>query len=89
MHRGGGLGEGTDDLGPRRARRGRHRREAEDTTEARQAHAGPSEPERLDRGVDRLRAESRNGGRVGVTYKYFGAPDGATAARVPISMRPE
>jgi hypothetical protein len=26
---------------------------------------------------------------VGVTYKYFGAPDGATAARVPISMRPE
>src|SRR5258705_9925 len=29
------------------------------------------------------------GGRVGVTYKYFGAPDGATAARVPISMRPE
>ncbi len=34
-------------------------------------------------------AGSRNGGRVGVTYKYFGAPDGATAARVPISMRPE
>ncbi len=32
---------------------------------------------------------SGNGGRVGVTYKYFGAPDGATAARVPISMRPE
>ncbi|MCB5178953.1 hypothetical protein [Streptomyces antimicrobicus] len=30
------------------------------------------------------------GGRgMGVTYKYFGAPDGATAARVPISMRPE
>ncbi|MFG2114854.1 hypothetical protein ACGFRB_19815 [Streptomyces sp. NPDC048718] len=26
---------------------------------------------------------------LGVTYKYFGAPDGATAARVPISMRPE
>ncbi len=26
---------------------------------------------------------------MGVTYKYFGAPDGATAARVPISMRPE
>ncbi|MFK0115071.1 hypothetical protein [Streptomyces sp. NPDC090994] len=89
MHRGGGLGEGTDDLGPRRARRGRHRREAEETTERRQAHAGPNEPERLDRGVDRLRAGSRNGGRVGVTYKYFGAPDGATAARVPISMRPE
>ncbi|WP_454332091.1 hypothetical protein [Streptomyces glaucescens] len=89
MHRGGGLGEGTDDLGPRRARRGRHRRDAEDTTEARQAHGGPREPERVDRTVDGSRAGSRNGGRVGVTYKYFGAPDGATAARVPISMRPE
>ncbi|NEB00160.1 hypothetical protein G3I78_13985 [Streptomyces sp. SID13726] len=43
----------------------------------------------MERRIDRLRAESRNGGRVGVTYKYFGAPDGATAARVPISMRPE
>ncbi|MFI6039620.1 hypothetical protein ACIBBD_36945 [Streptomyces sp. NPDC051315] len=96
MHRGGGLGEGTDDLGPRRARRGRHRRDAEaaaESTEARQAQGVPSEPEpidrRIDRRVDRLRAGSRNGGRVGVTYKYFGAPDGATAARVPISMRPE
>ncbi|MEV6803598.1 hypothetical protein [Streptomyces sp. NPDC051132] len=102
MHRGGGLGEGTDDLGPRRARRGRHRRDAEETTEtrqtdARQAQGAPGEPERYDRQIDRradhradrLRAGSRNGGRVGVTYKYFGAPDGATAARVPISMRPE
>lgn len=113
MHRGGGLGEGTDDLGPRRARRGRHRRDAEEAGEARQTQAqgGPSEPERTDRidqidridaiegfdaidrrvdqRVDPLRAGSRNGGRVGVTYKYFGAPDGATAARVPISMRPE
>ncbi|MEV6958947.1 hypothetical protein AB0M97_07035 [Streptomyces sp. NPDC051207] len=93
MHRGGGLGEGTDDLGPRRARRGRHRRDAEDTAEARQAHGAPGEPEpvdrRLDRGTDRPRARSGKGGRVGVTYKYFGAPDGATAARVPISMRPE
>ena len=26
MHRGGGPGEGTDDLGPESARRGRHRR---------------------------------------------------------------
>lgn len=26
---------------------------------------------------------------MGVTYKYFGAPDGATAARVPVTMRPE
>ncbi|QOV42279.1 hypothetical protein [Streptomyces chromofuscus] len=85
MHRGGGLGEGTDDLGPRRARRGRHRRDAEDAPEARRTQGVPGEPER----DDRLRAGSRNGGRVGVTYKYFGAPDGATAARVPISMRPE
>lgn len=98
MHRGGGLGEGTDGLGPRRARRGRHRREAEhaehaenaeSTDEARQAHGVPSELGRIDGRVDPLRAGSRNGGRVGVTYKYFGAPDGATAARVPISMRPE
>ncbi|WP_191971594.1 hypothetical protein [Streptomyces luteolifulvus] len=89
MHRGGGLGEGTDDLGPRRARRGRHRRDAEEAAEARHGHGVPSESERLDRRVERFRAESRNGGRVGVTYKYFGAPDGATAARVPISMRPE
>ncbi|WP_208865745.1 hypothetical protein [Streptomyces zinciresistens] len=105
MHRGGGLGEGTDDLGPRRARRGKHRREAEDSNEARQEHVVPGMPDatgapgvpsehepfdrRIDSQVDRLRAESRNGGRVGVTYKYFGAPDGATAARVPISMRPE
>ncbi|MFI1162057.1 hypothetical protein ACH4UM_00230 [Streptomyces sp. NPDC020801] len=97
MHRGGGLGEGTDDLGPRRARRGRHRRAAEEATEAHQEHGVPNEPERRDRRFDHRidrRAESlgsgsRNGGRVGVTYKYFGAPDGATAARVPISMRPE
>ncbi|WP_327593914.1 hypothetical protein [Streptomyces chartreusis] len=105
MHRGGGLGEGTDDLGPRRARRGKHRRDAEDSNEARQGHVVPGMPDaagvpgvpsehepfdrRIDGQVDRLRAESRNGGRVGVTYKYFGAPDGATAARVPISMRPE
>ncbi|WP_345634651.1 hypothetical protein [Streptomyces thinghirensis] len=89
MHRGGGLGEGTDDLGPRRARRGKHRREAEESTEARQTHGTPSEPDRFGERADRLGAGSRNGGRVGVTYKYFGAPDGATAARVPISMRPE
>ncbi|WP_406439145.1 hypothetical protein OHB00_29560 [Streptomyces sp. NBC_00631] len=108
MHRGGGLGEGTDDLGPRRAHRGRHRRDAEEATEAaRQEQGVPSESERRDRRIDqrdrdqtdrdqrsdrridRLQTGSRNGGRVGVTYKYFGAPDGATAARVPISMRPE
>ncbi|MFC4469853.1 hypothetical protein ACFPH6_36050 [Streptomyces xiangluensis] len=100
MHRGGGLGEGTDDLGPRRARRGRHRREAEaaaetrETREVRHTESEPEPGERIDglngiRRIDAPRAESRNGGRVGVTYKYFGAPDGATAARVPISMRPE
>ncbi|MBO0917034.1 hypothetical protein AB0C40_16090 [Streptomyces brevispora] len=78
MHRGGGVGEGTDDLGPEPARRGRHRREAErrQGIQAGGAQVGGG-------------AGSRSGGRVGVTYKYFGAPDGATAARVPISMRPE
>ncbi|MFI1966960.1 hypothetical protein ACH429_23080 [Streptomyces pathocidini] len=80
MQRGGGLGEGTDDLGPERAGvpqaegegpgRGRHRRRERERE--REARSGGS-----------------RGGRVGVTYKYFGAPDGATAARVPISMRPE
>ncbi|MFI9775639.1 hypothetical protein ACIHCV_13100 [Streptomyces sp. NPDC051956] len=80
MHRGGGLGEGTDDLGPRRARRGKHRRDAE---------AAAAAGEESDAGQALSGTGSRNGGRVGVTYKYFGAPDGATAARVPISMRPE
>jgi hypothetical protein len=72
MHRGGELGEGTDDLGPEPARRGRHRRNERGEGEAREDAP-----------------ETRSGGRVGVTYRYFGAPDGATAARVPISMRPE
>ncbi|MFD3654794.1 hypothetical protein ACTU45_24825 [Streptomyces sp. 24-1644] len=75
MHRGGGVGEGTDDLGPEPARRGRHRRGAERAQGAQAGNARSS--------------GSRSSGRVGVTYKYFGAPDGATAARVPISMRPE
>ena len=76
MHRGGGLGEGTDDRGPERAQRGRHRRE--DTTgETREDTTGETTGGEI------------RGGRMGVTYKYFGAPDGATAARVPISMRPE
>lgn len=75
MHRGGGLGEGTDDLGPEPARRGKHRR---------REHKAREQPPGSEQ-----RPESRSGGRVGVTYKYFGAPDGATAARVPISMRPE
>ncbi|WNI24193.1 hypothetical protein [Streptomyces sp. ITFR-16] len=79
MHRGGGVGEGTNGgLGPEPARRGRHRREAErkQGIQAGGAQAGGG-------------AGNRSGGRVGVTYKYFGAPNGATAARVPISMRPE
>ncbi|MFJ7088153.1 hypothetical protein ACIQU8_33570 [Streptomyces griseus] len=75
MHRGGGVGEGTDDLGPEPARRGRHRRRAE-RAQSRGAESTPS-------------PGTRSGGGMGVTYKYFGAPDGATAARVPISMRPE
>ncbi|WP_189529817.1 hypothetical protein [Streptomyces roseolilacinus] len=91
MHRGGGLGEGTGDLGPERARRGRHRRQRDDPA--------PREPVRRDDGPQRegpARSEplgtdplGSRGGRMGVTYKYFGAPNGATAARVPISMRPE
>ncbi|WP_078906903.1 hypothetical protein [Streptomyces sp. NRRL S-378] len=83
MQRGGGPGEGTDGLDPQRARearearrRGRHRRRA---TEA--ADAVP-EPAAAEDDVPRGRG-------MGVTYKYFGAPDGATAARVPVTMRPE
>ncbi|MCA1221978.1 hypothetical protein [Streptomyces sp. 8L] len=79
MHRGGGLGEGTDGLGPEPARRGRHRRN--------DRHREHHDHDR--QGHDQPQPTSRSGGRVGVTYKYFGAPDGATAARVPISMRPE
>ncbi|MEV7444879.1 hypothetical protein AB0O22_27770 [Streptomyces sp. NPDC091204] len=83
MQRGGGPGEGTDGLDPQRARearearrRGKHRRRA---TEAADAVPGPATP-----------AEDLPKGRgMGVTYKYFGAPDGATAARVPVTMRPE
>ncbi|MFJ2027626.1 hypothetical protein [Streptomyces sp. V2I9] len=75
MHRGGGVGEGTDDLGPEPARRGRHRRR----TGRAQSRGAESTPP----------PGTRSGGGMGVTYKYFGAPDGATAARVPISMRPE
>ncbi|MEU9997893.1 hypothetical protein [Streptomyces sp. NPDC050848] len=78
MHRGGGLGEGTDDLGPEPARRGRHRRRRTEEPTQSTGSTGASEP-----------TTQGGSGRLGVTYKYFGAPDGATAARVPISMRPE
>ncbi|MER7414757.1 hypothetical protein Q8723_09580 [Streptomyces cacaoi] len=89
MHRGGGLGEGTGgpfEPGPGRAQ-GRHRRDAASRREAAeiQNNAGI----RNNTGDHAETQNSRGGGRVGVTYKYFGAPDGATAARVPISMRPE
>ncbi|MFG2531716.1 hypothetical protein [Streptomyces sp. NPDC048516] len=77
MHRGGELGEGTNDRGPERAQRGRHRRE--DTT---------GETTREGTTSETTGGEIR-GGRMGVTYRYFGAPNGATAARVPVSMRPE
>ncbi|MFJ6937262.1 hypothetical protein [Streptomyces sp. NPDC101132] len=88
MQRGGGPGEGTDGLDPKRARearearrRGRHRRhtaEQADTPEV--ALPGREGPD----------SGTTIGGRgMGVTYKYFGAPDGATAARVPMTMRPE
>lgn len=79
MHRGGELGEGTNDRGPERAQRGRHRRE--DTTGDRTT--------REDTTGDKSTGGEIRGGRMGVTYRYFGAPNGATAARVPVSMRPE
>ncbi|MFJ3959381.1 hypothetical protein [Streptomyces sp. NPDC090036] len=82
MQRGGGPGEGTDGLDPQRARearrRGRHRRRG---TEAADAVPAPSSSSSSD--------DLPKGRGMGVTYKYFGAPDGATAARVPVTMRPE
>ncbi|MEU5973762.1 hypothetical protein [Streptomyces sp. NPDC047315] len=80
MYRGGGLGEGTDDLGPEPTGRGRHRRGDADANARAHAHANAEA---------NASASGGRSARVGVTYKYFGAPDGATAARVPISMRPE
>ncbi|MGW4162208.1 hypothetical protein [Streptomyces sp. NPDC004788] len=65
-------------LGRARARRARAAREAREARETTDRIDGPA--------VD---GASVGRGRLGVTYKYFGAPDGATAARVPISMRPE
>ncbi|QLE72701.1 hypothetical protein FGW37_14800 [Streptomyces rectiverticillatus] len=91
MQRGGGVGEGTGDLGPERARqsrRGRHRGRRDRREEDLAGHT-----DGLASGTDGL-AGSKAGtgsrsGRVGVTYKYFGAPNSAAAANVPISMRPE
>ncbi|SFL71615.1 hypothetical protein [Streptomyces pini] len=88
MQRGGGLGEGTGDLGrgPRRAR-GRHRRDRDARAVSETAEVGAGETGAA--GAEGTETRSSKGGRVGVTYKYFGAPDGATAARVPIAMRPD
>ncbi|BCK70316.1 hypothetical protein Sgleb_40610 [Streptomyces glebosus] len=79
MHRGGELGEGTNDRGPDRAQRGRHRRE----------ESTGDRTTREETTGDRTTGGEIRGGRMGVTYRYFGAPNGATAARVPVSMRPE
>lgn len=72
-----------------RAERRSGRADRKDRTDRIESAGRADRVEGLDHVVNRLRAGSGNGGRVGVTYKYFGAPDGATAARVPISMRPE
>ncbi|MFD8631411.1 hypothetical protein [Streptomyces sp. NPDC059533] len=86
MQRGGGPGEGTGDLDPQRARearearrRGKHRRRAAEAAESAPGPTRPSEEDDLPKG----------GRGMGVTYRYFGAPDGASAARVPVTMRPE
>ncbi|GAO09318.1 hypothetical protein TPA0598_05_00390 [Streptomyces lydicamycinicus] len=79
MHRGGEVGEGTNDRGPDRAQRGRHRRE----------ESTGDRTTREETTGDRTTGGEIRGGRMGVTYRYFGAPNGATAARVPVSMRPE
>ncbi|WP_078913445.1 MULTISPECIES: hypothetical protein [unclassified Streptomyces] len=79
MQRGGGPGEGTDDLDPQRAREARRRGKHRRGTEA--ADAVPVPTSSSD--------DLPKGRGMGVTYKYFGAPDGATAARVPVTMRPE
>ncbi|MER7827416.1 MULTISPECIES: hypothetical protein [unclassified Streptomyces] len=79
MQRGGGPGEGTDGLDPQRAREARRRGKHRRGTEA--ADAVPVPTSSSD--------DLPKGRGMGVTYKYFGAPDGATAARVPVTMRPE
>ncbi|MEU7282806.1 hypothetical protein AB0A69_29120 [Streptomyces sp. NPDC045431] len=100
MHRGGGLGEGTDDLGPEPARRGKHRRERDNPPGNQPSRSSGNQPSRSSGeqtsgnplGHEHMGSVPLGGGSgrgMGVTYKYFGAPNGATAARVPISMRPE
>ncbi|MFE0420995.1 hypothetical protein [Streptomyces sp. NPDC058953] len=87
MYRGGGLGEGTGDPGPEPAGRGRHRRGG--AGDARRPDPASHADTNARANAFDADAMSGRSARVGVTYKYFGAPDGATAARVPISMRPE
>ncbi|WP_235032182.1 hypothetical protein [Actinacidiphila yanglinensis] len=84
QQRGGGPGDVPDDREPENSRPTGRRRRPADRVPQENSDSGTDHPEQ------RPTAEGRSrGGRVGVTYKYFGAPDGATAARVPISMRPE
>jgi len=101
---GGGPGEGpgehVPDPGDARPT-GKRRRTPQDSQQRHTAEPSSPEPRdqehheqqqhhQRDTNERRSTAKGRSrGGRVGVTYKYFGAPDGATAARVPISMRPE
>ncbi|MFF7024171.1 hypothetical protein D7231_17705 [Streptomyces klenkii] len=94
MQRGGGLGEGTGDLGPERARqsrRGRHRgrrdRREEHLTDGADNTGGTNSGSTSN--TSDTNSTGNRSGRVGVTYKYFGAPSSAAAANVPISMRPE
>ncbi|MFI1096284.1 hypothetical protein [Streptomyces sp. NPDC020917] len=103
QHRGCGRGEGPGDRDPehplptgrRRAPQDRpapEDRSTEDRDHEHHEHQHTQREPRSQTGRSTAgpTAEGRSrGGRVGVTYKYFGAPDGATAARVPISMRPE
>ncbi|MEV5376800.1 MULTISPECIES: hypothetical protein [Streptomyces] len=95
MQRGGGLGEGTGDLGPeraRQARRGRHRgrrdRREEQLPDSTDNMSSTSSTSSTGKSSNTNSTGNRSG-RVGVTYKYFGAPNSAAAANVPISMRPE
>ncbi|WP_424891376.1 hypothetical protein [Streptomyces sp. XH2] len=91
MQRGGGLGEGTGDLGPERARqsrRGRHRGRR-DRREEHLTDSTDNNTSSTSSSTGKTNSTGNRSGRVGVTYKYFGAPSSAAAANVPISMRPE
>ncbi|WP_079169233.1 MULTISPECIES: hypothetical protein [unclassified Streptomyces] len=95
MQRGGGRGDGTGDRGPGPARRGRHRRQRDPVERdgpAAERHDAAERGTPVGGGPMAMSGDplaGRGGRGMGVTYKYFGAPNGATAARVPVSMRPE